>query len=123
MERMTKNEKRVLFLRLISKLILFAEKQGIELACFYFHRTIQEQRKFFRSGKSKTLNSKHLYWCAMDLMVLRHSRTASGTVKRIAVWESAAYAKLGPYWESLHPRCRWGGRWKDPHDPYHFEVK
>jgi hypothetical protein len=29
------------------------------------------------------------------------------------------YTTLGQYWESLGGV--WGGRWKDPFDPYHFE--
>jgi hypothetical protein len=29
------------------------------------------------------------------------------------------YTTLGQYWESLGGV--WGGRWKEPFDPYHFE--
>lgn len=27
------------------------------------------------------------------------------------------------YWKSLSPKNIWGGDWKDPHDPCHFERK
>lgn len=32
------------------------------------------------------------------------------------------HKEFGEYWESLHPDCRWGGRFKHPPDGNHYSV-
>ena len=119
---MTKNEKRVLFLRCLQRLVRFTERRGIELFEIEGHRTLKRQKELVKAGKSWTLNSKHILKRAKDLGIFKKSRTANGTFKRIVDWNGDSYTCLGEYWESLHPLCRWGGRWK-ARDAVHFEIK
>ena len=122
MERMTKNEKRVLFLRCFAKLILFAEKNDIEFLVICFNRTLAEQKRLVKAGKSWTLNSKHLLWRAQDIAILKRIFVAGKPLRRVIDWQSKNYATLGIYWETLHPLCVWGGRWKQ-RDSGHLEIK
>ena len=39
--------------------------------------------------------------------------------KYIRSGQHPAYVELGTYWESLHPLCRWGGRFSDAN---HFSL-
>ncbi len=122
MTRMSKNEKRVLFLRCFAKLVLFAERQGIEFIEISGYRTLAEQKALVEAGKSWTMNSRHRLWRAKDIAILKQSRTANGTIKRIINWSPQFYVILGDYWEGLHQLCVFGGRWK-VRDYGHFEVK
>ena len=111
---MTKTEKRIKFMKLIGKLLCYADEQGIDVICYSFHRTQKQQDLLYEWGKSKVRRSKHQDWLAMDLAVVK-----GGEV----VWERIPeYDKLGEYWESLDPECVWGGRWKSLEDIYHFEL-
>lgn len=48
-------------------------------------RTLEEQKEYFRTGASKTMNSKHLTGCAVDLMAYVGPR---------ASWEMPLYFKI-----------------------------
>ena len=37
------------------------------------------------------------------------------------IWDKAILAPLGEYWESLHPKNRWGGNFSNLVDCPHFE--
>jgi len=102
------------FLFEIAKLLIFAEKEGIELICVDFDRTEEEQRKLVELGRSQIMNSKHLKWLAMDLVVVN----GDGSLQ----WDAdGRYQKLGEFWEGLGHI--WGGRWSRLHDVYHFELE
>lgn len=75
-------------------------------------RTIAEQRELVRLGRSSTLNSRHLAGLAFDI-------DWQGTA-RDAV-PSAFWWLIGP-WAEQQLGLRWGGRWKSPYDPGHFEA-
>ncbi len=119
--RMTKNEKRVLFLRCFAKLVLYAERRGVEFIEISAYRTFEEQKRLVRAGKSWTMNSRHRLWRAKDIAILKKARTA-GVTKRIINWNSKFYGELGAFWETLHSLCVWGGRWK-VRDYGHFEIR
>ena len=55
--------------------------------------------------------SNHKDKCAIDLNL----RKRGGAM----AWSSEAHRPLGEFWESLHPLCRWGGRYNDGN---HYEI-
>lgn len=74
-------------------------------------RTLAEQRRLVERGRSRTLNSKHLTGHAFDFDVRGWSRDAI---------PAAFWPVVGELGEALG--MRWGGRWKSPYDPGHFEI-
>jgi len=99
----------------IIQLINVCKEQGIELSIVESYRTHAKQHeyksmgaKYTRSGAGK---SKHQYGLAVDLVPI---------VDSVAVWDDIAlWRKIGVAGEKLG--LRWGGRWKHPYDPGHFE--
>jgi hypothetical protein len=65
-------------------------------------------RKYTRSAGGK---SKHQYGLAVDLVAL---------IDGLPQWDNVKlWSKIGVEGEKLG--LRWGGRWKSPYDPAHFE--
>ncbi len=91
----TQNE----FVRAIALLILFACQKGYAIT---FGDTTA------RDGHKK--DSLHYKRCAIDLNLFRDGKYLNKTED---------HAELGKFWESLHPRCRWGGRFNDGN---HYEM-
>jgi len=99
----------------IIQLISACREQGIELSVVESYRTHAKQHeyksmgaKYTRSGAGK---SKHQYGLAVDIVPI---------VDSVAVWDNIAlWKKIGVVGEKLG--LRWGGRWKRPYDPGHFE--
>lgn len=99
----------------ITELVEVCKKQGIELAVVESYRTHAKQAEYFGMGRkytrSKGGNSKHQYGLAVDVVPI---------VDGNAVWEDhALWRKIGVNGERLG--LRWGGRWRAPYDPAHFE--
>jgi len=96
-------------------LIRNCRAKGIELAIVESYRTHTKQSEYFRMGRQYTRSaggkSKHQYGLAIDVVPLRDS---------VAVWDDAGlWRKVGVEGEKLG--LRWGGRWRSPYDPAHFE--
>jgi len=99
----------------VIQLINACKEQGIELSVVESYRTHAKQyeyksmgAKYTRSGAGK---SKHQYGLAVDLVPV---------VDSVAVWDDVLlWRKIGVAGEKLG--LRWGGRWKRPYDPGHFE--
>ena len=94
----------------ISSLIHYAVSKGYGVRIGEVERTAEQQKLYVDSGRSKTMNSMHLYKCAADLHF-----TLDGKI---------CYPKeIGSYWESLDVLNSWGGNWKSFKDAPHFERK
>ncbi len=99
----------------VQQLITICKAKGIELAFVETYRTHVKQaeykgmgKKYTRSGAGK---SKHQYGFAADLVPI---------VNDSAVWhDNVLWRKIGIVGERLG--LRWGGRWRYPFDPGHFE--
>lgn len=96
-------------------LIAACKARGIELAVVETYRTHAKQHEYKTMGNGYTNSaagrSKHQYGLAVDVVPI---------VKGTAVWNNAAlWRKVGLAGEKLG--LRWGGRWKRPYDPGHFE--
>lgn len=99
----------------IVKLIEKCKAKGIELAIVETYRTHAKQHEYKTMGKKYTSSgagqSKHQYGLAIDVVPI---------VKSAAVWDNVAlWRKIGTIGEQLG-LC-WGGRWRNPYDPGHFE--
>ena len=99
----------------VIQLIAICKSKGIELSFVETYRTHAKQaeykgmgRKYTRSGAGK---SKHQYGFAVDVVPI---------VNDSASWDDKAlWKKIGVVGERLG--LRWGGRWRTPYDPGHFE--
>lgn len=100
------------FLLDMGKLVQYATEQGWTVTGGELYRTVEQQQIHFKAGRSKTMNSIHLKRCAIDLNFFKGGQL---------VWDKAQLAPIGAYWESLHPKNRWGGNFKSLVDVPHFE--
>jgi hypothetical protein len=95
------------FLKDYAKLIQYADEQGYKLTAGEVYRTKYQQRYYLTHGLSWTMNSYHLKRKAADINLFIDGKY---------VTEKSAYLPLGVFWEGLHPKNRWGGRFNDaPH--------
>lgn len=99
----------------VRALIQVCKDKGIELAIVESYRTYAKQNEYKSMGKKYTRSggghSKHQYGLAVDVVPMKDS---------VAVWDNLAlWRKVGVAGEKLG--LRWGGRWRHPFDPGHFE--
>jgi len=101
-------------------LMRFAIKQGFVITYGEAFRTKEQQEIYIKTGKSKTMNSRHLVRMALDLNFFLNGKLIN---------DPEILAPIGRFWMSLNPKNRWGGDWnrngnvKDEkwHDTPHFE--
>jgi hypothetical protein len=92
------------------KLLGFAMSKGYGVRIGEVERTLEQQQIYVKTGRSKTMDSRHIKKCAADLHFFK-----DGVL---------CYPKeLGDYWESLDPLNAWGGNWKAFKDSPHFERR
>lgn len=99
----------------VIELISTARKKGIELAVVETYRTRAKQMEYKNMGKKYTRTnagaSKHQYGLAVDLVPIVNGEPQ---------WHNRAlWYRVGIIGERLG--LRWGGRWRRPYDPGHFE--
>jgi len=97
-------------LKLGQKQELFAECLGMLINYIYFKGyKIRMGDVFAKTGHSK--NSNHYKKCAADINLFKDGKYLTKT---------SDHGEFGEYWESLHPMCRWGGRFNDGN---HYELQ
>ena len=106
------SEKRILFSRLLAKLILWASDNGYDLAFDQVKRTESEAKANAAKGIG-IANSLHLIGLAADLNLY---------INGVYQTTSEAHKEIGRYWKSLHPDCRWGGDFSKP-DGNHYSLE
>ena len=99
----------------VKELIRICKTRGIELAIVETYRTVAKQNEYKSMGKKYTRSvggrSKHQYGLAIDVVPI---------IDSVAIWDNlAVWKKIGADGEKLG--LRWGGRWRHPFDPGHFE--
>ena len=107
---MTLGEHQQAFSRDLYKLLGKAFELGYEIRIGEVERTVEQQKIYVQTGRSKTMNSNHLKKCAADLHVVKGG-------------ELCYPQELGDYWETLDPINSWGGNWKSFKDKPHFERR
>jgi hypothetical protein len=99
----------------VMELIAICKSKGIELAVVETYRTVAKQNEYKTLGKIYTRNvggrSKHQYGLAVDVVPV---------IDSVPSWHNeGVWKKVGLAGEKLG--LRWGGRWRHPYDPGHFE--
>lgn len=108
---MTRRQQQSLFVRLVADLIRYAYANGMELTFGEAWRT-EEQAKRNADKGTGTMDSLHIERLAIDLNLF---------VGGVYIDSTAGHRRLGEYWESLHPNCCWGGRFRKP-DGNHYSF-
>lgn len=70
-----------------------------------------EQAAIYAANGRGIAKSLHQVKCAIDLNLFDEQGNYLETTE--------AHKEFGDYWESLHPNCRWGGRYRDGN---HYEL-
>ena len=99
------------FLLDMGRLVLKATELGFQVTAGELYRTPEQQQIYVRTGRSRTMQSIHLQRRAVDLNFFKGGKL---------VYDKAALAPLGAYWESLHPWNSWGGNGVKLVDVPHF---
>lgn len=94
------------------RLIQKASEAGFVVTLGEVWRTPEQQAIYCKTGRSKTMNSNHIRRLAVDLNFFRNGGL---------IYDIDALRDLGAYWESLHPKNRWGGNFRNLIDVPHFE--
>jgi hypothetical protein len=99
----------------VQALIEACSAKGIQLAVVETYRTRAKQNEYRSMGRIYTRStgghSKHQYGLAVDVVPI---------VDSVAQWhDPVLWKKIGNAGERLG--LRWGGRWRRPYDPGHFE--
>ena len=123
-------EKQELFMRLLPRLIDKAHELGFEIRGGELQRSEEAARwnaehcrvckrtkprhapnghQFRAIGIVESLHRKKL---AIDLNLFRGE---------LFLTQTDDHRELGEFWESLHPLCRWGGRFSNP-DGCHYAI-
>lgn len=74
-------------------------------------RPQEMQQIHYDNGVSKTLESNHLYGCAVDLIIFIDNKPC---------YDKDKLSEIGMFWQNLNKLNRWGGFWKFKDTP-HFE--
>jgi hypothetical protein len=100
---MTLGQRQELFSHLIARLILEMYARGFQVRCgdFWAKPRVPAEHK---------VGSLHFDKCAADLNLMKDGLLLRATED---------HRQFGEFWESLHPHCRWGGRYSDGN---HYEV-
>jgi hypothetical protein len=104
-------EKQELFMRLLPRLIDHAHELGYEIRGGDLFRDPRVHGEFGVKVGYSAANSNHKLKCAIDLNLFKDGEYLTG---------DEHHKELGEFWESLHPMCRWGGRFKDGN---HYELE
>jgi hypothetical protein len=107
---MTLGQHQEAFSRDLVKLLSKAFELGYEVRIGEVERTVEQQQIYIKTGRSKTMDSRHLKKCAADLHFIK-----GGVL--------CYPQELGTYWETLSPLNSWGGNWNSFKDKPHFERK
>lgn len=123
-------EKQSLFVQNVYRLIQFAYSNGFELTFGEAWRSPETQKIYVESGRSKTMNSRHLDRLAIDFNIFKDDKMLFSDKAQITA-DLQTVQKLGNFWMSINTDNVWGGDWNRNYnvldetfrDPYHFEMK
>ena len=105
---MTLGEHQQKFARDFVALLCFAFGKGYEVRIGECERTPEQQATYFKTGRSKTLNSMHLKKCAADVHFFKDGKLCYPE-------------EIGREWERLDPLNSAGMFWRVFRDAPHFQ--
>jgi len=109
---MSLSDEQAAFFNDLCQLRQYAESLGFKVTLGEVKRTVEQQRLYVSSGRSKTMNSRHLDGLAADLHFMKVIPPSSKEVYVNGLPGSSALIELEPigkFWESLGDKNRWGG--------------
>lgn len=101
------------FTRHLGTLLTWAHGQGYELTLGDAYRSAEEAQRLAALGVG-IVDSPHRRRLAIDLNLF---------VEGVYQTTTVAHEPLGVFWESLDPRCTWGGRFTTRPDGNHYEYR
>jgi len=102
-----------------SKLLDFLRNKNCKFKVGEVLRTKEQAEIYAKQGKG-IINSQHCDNLAFDVTLFKWNNEKQAWE---AVNDSDFYRNAGNYWKTLNSKNRWGGDWKNPNDPYHFEME
>ena len=105
------------FLQDVHKLLSYVVSQGWKITFGEVARPLEMQEIYVASGRSTTMNSKHLERLAIDLNFFEP--VLEGGWRYVCTRE--AIKMFGEFWENLHPKNKWGGNFRNFKDAPHFQ--
>ena len=99
------------FLLDVAKLIQYATSLGLVVTGGELYRTAEQQQIYVKTGRSRTLKSKHLERLAIDLNFFKDGK------------RTYEVPEVGKFWESLSSKNSAGMFWKSFKDGPHFERR
>lgn len=99
------------FLLDVCKMIQWATEQGYVVTGGELSRPVEMQQIYVKTGRSKTMKSRHLDRLAIDLNFFKDGKLTYET------------EDVGRYWESLSNKNSAGMFWKSFKDAPHFERR
>jgi hypothetical protein len=111
-------DKRIIFTRLLARLILRANEIGFQAVIDQTKRTSAEAEENAKKGVGIS-HSLHCDGLAGDLLLYKDGKYLTN---------SEDYRDLGTFWKGLHPLARWGGDFRDAKgkakpDGNHFSIE
>jgi hypothetical protein len=110
------------FLKDLAHLVHFIESKGCKATGGELERTEYQQKEHVRTGRSKTMNSRHRQKLAIDLNIFDPQGN-------LITEDKDKMRMFGDFWESLAPNINiWGGYFPEHYktkfiDTPHFERK
>jgi peptidoglycan L-alanyl-D-glutamate endopeptidase CwlK len=92
-------------------------EKGLDFIVTDGHRTVEEQREFVRTGKSKTMKSRHLGGFAIDYVALVSGRVTYDVEVMTEIAECFKRAA-----SSCNVPIVWGGDWVSFKDTPHIQL-
>ena len=108
---MSLSDDQKLFAQDTVKLFLYLYETNCQFTYGEAFRTKEQQKIYYETNKSKTLNSKHLERKAIDLNIW---------VDGVLTYKEEDLRHVGEYWKSLSTSNTWGGDWRF-RDTNHFQ--
>lgn len=108
---MTLGQRQRLFMRLLPRLIDYAYQNGFELSIGDGYRDPRLHGAVGVKMGYGHASSNHKNRLAIDLNLFKDGAFLT---------TSEDHKPLGEYWESLHPLCKWGGRFNDGN---HYSIE
>lgn len=102
------------FLLDVAKTIQYAASLGLKVTAGEMYRTAEQQAIYVKTGRSKTMKSKHLDRLAVDLNFFKNGKLD---------YECKEVQDVGRYWQGLNSRNSAGMFWKSFVDTPHFERR
>lgn len=121
---MTRGQRRRLFTRLLPRLIDEMYREGFEAALSegYVGDSIDKPGE----DSPHTRTGGHFEGTAVDVNLYQCQHTPAHAVGGCPnpVWltSTAAHARFGHFWKSLHPLCNWGGDFPGNNDGNHYGL-